>query len=245
MKKNIFKVLCLLLVFVGVGLGSWHVKQALRSEAEKLQDKIIALDKEVEDLDSRYWADRVLHKQDVTLEELKEFSKGWLGNGARQYRLIAKQVQSGQVKPLTPEENRRLLEHHARVRDLLNPDKMDMNLVATLTQAECAQLRARYWANRVQQDRAHGDNWYQPGWEDILVPPAAYYTLAGDRVMELERNIKRGEKTRQLFLDYLNGKEPFEPLNAFQAKRERACRYFDEQVASVTRYPTYRYTGEE
>lgn len=220
------------------------VLAAEQMEQEKsfyeINQQVALLDQEVEDLQARYWAWRVVHEKNTTLEELKQYSEHWIGDGARSYQLIEEAVRKGNVVKLTPEEHRRLDEHRKKARSLLNPEASNMELIATLTQSECAELDARHGAYRAQTDP---EKWYKPGWEDIFLEPESYYTETGDLVVNLPRNIKRGKKARKLFLKYLKDKN-IQPLSPQEERRLNACAYFDEQVLSITRYPSYRYTGE-
>ena len=208
--------------------------------AEKNQQQVSALQREVEDLQARYWANRVLNEKDVTLEDLKRFSQGWVGDGERQYRLIEAAVQTGHVTPLTPEEHRQLLEAQRQVNAALNPQMQNKKILSSLTQQECAELEARMWAYRAQHDR---DPWYKPGWEDGLLLPEKYRLPSGDLVENLPRNIARKKEVRRLFLKYLKDKD-LRPLSEKESARLSACQYFDEQVYSITRYPSYQFSGE-
>ena len=211
------------------------------SLAEQNQQKVRAVLRGVEELQARYWANRVLNQKDITLEELKDFSQGWVGDGERQYRLIEEAVQTGHVAPLTPEEHRQLLEAQRQVTAVFNPHMQDKKLLSSLTQQECAELEARMWAYRAQHDK---DQWYKPGWEDGLLLPEKYRLPSGDLVENLPRNIERKKEVRRLFLKYLEDKD-LRPLSEKENARFSACRYFDEQVYSITRYPSYQFSGEE
>lgn len=202
------------------------------------EQEIERLQEETADLDARYWANRVLHDKDVTLAELQTYSVGWIGNGEKQYGLIEKYVRAEKVEPLTPQEHRRLDAQNEKIRKILSPGAEDDAVLSALTQKECAKLEARYWAAR-----AKTEDWYSAGWEDDWLWPKEYYTESGDKVVNLERNIRRKKQVRKLFLTYLKqGK--IVPLTKEEKKRFSACKYFDEQVHSITRYPAYRYTGE-
>ncbi|MBQ7908153.1 MAG: hypothetical protein IJ311_01465 [Elusimicrobiaceae bacterium] len=213
------------------------------AQAEPLpnEEEINRISREIMDLKARYWAERVLIKKDVTLAELKQNSIHWIGDDGL-YPKIEQIVKSSHVSPLTNEEQRRLDEAQNKIQHLLNPDMDDEAILSTLTQQECAELSARYWALRVLNDEK---KWYYKGWEDGFLEPKEYYTESGDKIVNLDRNIKRKEEIKRLFLQYIQDPQnPPSALTTAESKRENACQYFDEQVASITRYPKYKYTGE-
>ncbi len=246
MLKTISLLAVLLLCAVGLNAqaqpqsGLPKLKPLGENKYEKQRQAIIALDNEVADLDARYWASRVINDKDVTLEELRRYSKNWVGDGPQQYRRIEAVVKSGKVQPLTPEEHRRLDEKRLKVRAVLNPEWQDKKLMASLTQQECAELEARMWAYRALHDT---EKWYKPGWEDGLLLPEKYRLESGDLVENLPRNIERKKEVRRLFLKYMKNKNPT-PLSDTENSRLNGCSYFDDQVYSITRYPTYEFTGE-
>lgn len=246
MKKQkiaVWLVGCLLCLAAGAAQAQADLpkrKPLGENKYEKQKQAIIALKNEVADLNARYWANRIVNEKDVTLEEIRTYSQKWVGDGPQQYRQIEAVVKSGTVRPLTPEEHRRLDENRLKVRAVLNPERQDKKLMASLTQQECAELEARMWAYRALYD---SEKWYKPGWEDGLLLPEKYRLESGDLVENLPRNIERKKEVRRLFLQYMKNKNP-QPLSDTERSRLNGCSYFDDQVYSITRYPAYEFTGD-
>lgn len=250
-KKYMYGLLLFFLV-LGVSVGYFFQMNGKKEvaprtlklvQAEPLpnEEEINRISREIMDLKARYWAERVLIKKDVTLAELKQNSTHWIGADGL-YPKIEQIVKSSHVSALTNEEQRRLDDAQNKIQHLLNPDMDNESILSTLTQQECAELSARYWAFRALNDE---NKWYYKGWEDGFLEPKEYYTESGDKIVNLARNIKRKEEIKRLFLQYIqDSQNPPVALTTEESKRENACQYFDEQVASITRYPKYKYTGE-
>ena len=85
--------------------------------------QITQLEKPVFELDARYWAWRVTKVKDTTLEELEEYSQNWYGERSYNRKLINKireNINTGNTKPLTKKEEKKLDQVKAQVRALLN-----------------------------------------------------------------------------------------------------------------------------
>lgn len=123
------------------------------SSNSQMMDKVDAVDREMADLNAAYWAWRVHSFKDVTYEELLVDSKGWIMKKERKKALmdkIRKILDSGKVRELTPAEMEKLDSGTERIRAILNPGGQDTKLINGLSLDYCIDLKARYWARRVQ-----------------------------------------------------------------------------------------------
>ena len=116
-------------------------------------DRIDAIDRENLDIEANYWAWRVSEVRDTTYEGLLGYSKKWIMKPETKDRLMAgirKILDGGGVRALTPAEMDRLDESKQKVRALLAPGGQDKQLISGLSMDYCLELKARYWARRVQ-----------------------------------------------------------------------------------------------
>jgi len=88
----------------------------------EMNRKIRELKEPVFELDARYWAWRVAVVKDTTMDELEGYAKNWVGERSYNQKLIAKireNVQTGNTKKLTKEEEKKLNKVTKQVRKLL------------------------------------------------------------------------------------------------------------------------------
>lgn len=89
--------------------------------AEKM-DKINKIQMSVIDLEARSWAKRIADGNDITLEQLSEKSKGWIGKKEYKEKLlkkIGKYIEKGKIKPLTDKETDKLNQATLDIREIL------------------------------------------------------------------------------------------------------------------------------
>ncbi|MDO8805534.1 MAG: hypothetical protein Q7R35_14035 [Elusimicrobiota bacterium] len=118
-----------------------------------VMDLMDAIDKENLDIEANYWAWRVTEVKDTTYEELLGYSKKWIMKPGTRDRLMAgirKILDSGSARALTAAEMNKFDESKQKVRALLAPGSQDKKLISELSLDYCIELKARYWAKRVQ-----------------------------------------------------------------------------------------------
>ena len=116
--------------------------------------EIDVIDKETLDLDARYWAWRIKGYGDVTYYQMLEYSKNWImsfTNKAQLMRKIKEILDGGEVRKLNKDEMAKLDGAKEKIRAILAPASRDKKLIAALSVDYCINLKARYWAGRVQQ----------------------------------------------------------------------------------------------
>ncbi|MDR1123061.1 MAG: hypothetical protein LBL61_00235 [Elusimicrobiota bacterium] len=125
-------------------------KEALEKELKEFVDKKMYIaDKQNLELESRYWAGRVLNDKDVTFEELAVYSINWIhdGNLLKELMMTIKYyVDAGHVEPLTEEEEKIYDKNKSIIVALLHPGKSDEELLASLTEQDCIDIMAEHYA---------------------------------------------------------------------------------------------------
>lgn len=127
---------------------------ALKPSVAELVEPVDAVDRETLDLQAAYWAWRISGEKDVTYAELVGYAPGWIMKDETRAELLAKVkkiLDSGEARPLTADELKRHEESRTKVRAVLAPGSQDKKTIAALTPDYCIELKARYWAGRVQR----------------------------------------------------------------------------------------------
>lgn len=127
---------------------------AAKPPVKELIERVDIIDRETLDLQAAYWAWRVGGEKDVTYAELVGYAPGWIMKDDTRTELLAKIkkiLDSGEARALTAAELKRHEYSRKKVRALLSPGSQDKKAIAALTTDYCIELKARYWAGRVQQ----------------------------------------------------------------------------------------------
>lgn len=137
----------------GPRAGSGAAAAAKPTVAEVIE-RVDAVDRETLDLQAAYWAWRVSGNKDVTYAELVGYAPGWIMKDATRTELLAKIkkiLDSGEARALTADEMKRHEDSRDKVRGILAPGSQDKKTIAALKTDYCLELKARYWAGRVQR----------------------------------------------------------------------------------------------
>jgi hypothetical protein len=162
-----FAVLMLFAVALPVSLAAADSKQLLPENSRAVQsertlraaslqealDKIDPIQRDVLDIEARYWAWDIQNLKRVTYAELSSKSKRWIIKPETRKLLFAKiaeNLDAGSVKSLTLEEREKYDESRKQIRLILSPGKGDTKLINSLSLEYCIDLDARYWARRIQ-----------------------------------------------------------------------------------------------
>jgi len=116
-------------------------------------DEIDAIERPLLDLEARYWAWDIQNLGRTSYEDLQAKAKRWIIKPDTRDLLFKKMkayLDAGKVPALTAEENGRLDKSKEQIRLILAPGKGDTKLIGTLSMDYCIDLRARYWAKRMQ-----------------------------------------------------------------------------------------------
>lgn len=119
----------------------------------EVREQVDAVSKEILEVEALYWAWRVKFLRDVSYDQLQENSKRWIGKPETKALLFSKMreiLDSGSARALTAAEKTKYDEGKDRIRALLSPGRADKKLIAQLSLDYCIDLKARYWARRVQ-----------------------------------------------------------------------------------------------
>lgn len=133
---------------------SGNAAVAAKPSVMEVIEQIDAVDRETLDLQAAYWAWRVSGDKDVTYAELAGYAPGWIMKDDTRAELLAKIkkiVDTGEARALTADELKRHADSRKRVRAILAPGSQDKKTIAALTPDYCLELKARYWAGRVQR----------------------------------------------------------------------------------------------
>lgn len=116
-------------------------------------DKIDPIQRDVLDIEARYWAWDIQNLNRITYAELRSKSERWIIKPETRKLLFAKikeNLDAGSVKSLTLEEREKYDDSTKQVRLILSPGKGDTKLINSLSLEYCIDLNARYWARRIQ-----------------------------------------------------------------------------------------------
>lgn len=133
---------------------SGAASEAAKPSVMELIERIDAVDRETLDLQAAYWAWRVSGEKDVTYAELVGYAPGWIMKDETRAELLAKIkkiLDLGEARALTTDELKRHEDSRAKVRGILAPGSLDKKTISALTADHCIELKARYWAGRVQR----------------------------------------------------------------------------------------------
>lgn len=116
--------------------------------------KVDAIDMANIGLEAHYWAWRIDKVKDVTYDSLLEKSARWIGSAAYKQKLFARikeRLANSPVPALNAQQRRTMDAYKNEIRKLLSPGSYDQAAIKQVTPDYCIELKARYWARRVQQ----------------------------------------------------------------------------------------------
>ena len=119
-------------------------------------DQIDAIERPLIDLEAQYWAWDIQNLGRTSYEDLGQKSKRWIMKPATRdllFKKIKEKLDAGKVPALNAEERARYQASKEKIRRILSPGRYDTTAIASVSLDYCVDLKARYWAHRIQ----HGE----------------------------------------------------------------------------------------
>jgi hypothetical protein len=138
----------------GGRLTALQSEKGARSDsfAAKL-DQIDAIERPLLDLEAQYWAWDIQNLNRTSYEDLSEKSKRWIIKPETRdllFKKIKEKLAAGKVPALTAGEQAKHDQSKVEIRRILSPGRYDQKAMGSVTLDYCIDLKARYWAKRIQ-----------------------------------------------------------------------------------------------
>ena len=149
-------------------LPALKAEKAARADsfASKL-DQIDAIERPLIDLEAQYWAWDIQNLGRTSYADLSEKSKRWIIKPETRdllFKKIKERLDAGKVPALTAEERARYDKSKEEIRRILSPGRYDTKAMASVSLDYCVDLKARYWAKRIQDGEPEILNYAKTSW---------------------------------------------------------------------------------